>query len=258
MLKKNQVDGHANRCRRCDSVSCVDCGVSFFGDDYRKHTSCMTEAERYEGKLFKASKKRNPQEEWMDIVTVCVSTAPDSLKSYLRTMSSLDNIPRKEKQFRNFTSNSLNLRGRNEAIVGQIWSLLKSERERRQAAKEGMQQEQKQKKEEEEKKKQMQEDESKKIKSLTNSDDEKVEISPKKETNQKNAIDPKKLKKAMKKALKKAPNRSMKIKELRKVLGDQLGLPKSARKKLKALLLEAPKTSKKNNIKVDGKIITLV
>lgn len=31
MLKKAQVDNHANRCRRCQSVSCVDCSVSFFG-----------------------------------------------------------------------------------------------------------------------------------------------------------------------------------------------------------------------------------
>ena len=34
MLKKSQVDGHANRCRRCDSVSCVDCSVSFWGGTY--------------------------------------------------------------------------------------------------------------------------------------------------------------------------------------------------------------------------------
>jgi len=33
MLKKNQVDAHAARCRRCDSVSCVDCSVSFFGGE---------------------------------------------------------------------------------------------------------------------------------------------------------------------------------------------------------------------------------
>jgi hypothetical protein len=34
MLKKSQVDGHAARCRRCASVSCVDCSVSFFGGLY--------------------------------------------------------------------------------------------------------------------------------------------------------------------------------------------------------------------------------
>ena len=34
MLKKAQVDAHAGRCRRCDSVSCVDCNVSFWGGKY--------------------------------------------------------------------------------------------------------------------------------------------------------------------------------------------------------------------------------
>ena len=31
VLKKNQVDNHARRCRGCDAVSCVDCLVSFYG-----------------------------------------------------------------------------------------------------------------------------------------------------------------------------------------------------------------------------------
>lgn len=31
MLKKQQVDSHAARCRRCDSVCCLDCNVSFYG-----------------------------------------------------------------------------------------------------------------------------------------------------------------------------------------------------------------------------------
>lgn len=31
VLKKNQVDAHAARCRSCASVSCADCAVSFYG-----------------------------------------------------------------------------------------------------------------------------------------------------------------------------------------------------------------------------------
>jgi len=38
------------------SVSCVDCGVAFFGNDYAGHTSCVTEKEKYEGKLYKGKK----------------------------------------------------------------------------------------------------------------------------------------------------------------------------------------------------------
>ena len=42
-LKKNQVDAHVYRCRRgCDSVSCVDCSISFYGGtfDHRGAVLC--------------------------------------------------------------------------------------------------------------------------------------------------------------------------------------------------------------------------
>jgi len=47
MLKKSQVDGHANRCRRCDSVSCVDCSVSFFGGECFRRRSLMVLVESF-------------------------------------------------------------------------------------------------------------------------------------------------------------------------------------------------------------------
>ena len=85
----------------------------------------MTEAERYEGAAAKPKKtKRNPQQEWMDIVETCTSSAPAHLRHYMQTMSSLDNIPRQEKKFVNFASNSLGLRGSNKKVVDEIWSHL--------------------------------------------------------------------------------------------------------------------------------------
>eukprot|EP00979_Chaetoceros_neogracilis_P016718 scaffold9194_cov188-Chaetoceros_neogracile.AAC.1 len=73
-LKKSKVDAHAMRCR-CESVSCVDCSVSFWGDDYKQHTSCISEAERYEKTVYKGPKKNEtkgrkltPQESWMEII----------------------------------------------------------------------------------------------------------------------------------------------------------------------------------------------
>jgi hypothetical protein len=173
-------------------------------------------------------------------------------------MSSLDNIPRKEKQFRNFTSNSLGLRGANEKIVGEIWNVLKAEREKRQALK------QEQMEKAKEKKKQLEEFQKVETKEVSDdddsdSDDEQKE-EPKKEitTKGKSDIDPKQVKKVMKKALKKAPGNSMKIKELRKLIGNKLGVPKSEKKRLKDLLMKAPSIFKKDKIKVDGKIITLI
>jgi hypothetical protein len=50
VLKKNQVDSHARRCRACASVSCVDCLVSFYGgtsisdEDIKKQASDDTQS----------------------------------------------------------------------------------------------------------------------------------------------------------------------------------------------------------------------
>jgi membrane protein involved in colicin uptake len=207
----------------------------------------MTEAERYEGALHKPkNKKRNPQQEWMDIVLCSVDTAPAHLKSSLRQMSSLDNIPRKEKQFRNFTSNSLNLRGNQAAIVGEIWNLLKIERDKRLTQKE-LERKEEQAKKEQETQKQLKEEENKKAL------DEAKEVSP---SSTEQSIDTKKVKKIMKKALKKAPKKSMKLKTLRKKVEDELNLSKKAKKLLKAYLLSTD-CKEKSKIVVNGKIISL-
>jgi len=82
MLKKAKVDAHAMRCG-CDSVSCIDCSVSFWGDDYRLHTSCITEAERYEKTIYKGPRKNDTkgrkltvQEIWMEVINESMNTYP--------------------------------------------------------------------------------------------------------------------------------------------------------------------------------------
>jgi hypothetical protein len=97
----------------------------------------MTEAERYEkkGPSAKIVGKVTPQQHWMNAIASAVDSAPAHLRNYVQTMSQLDNVPRKEKQFRNFTANSLNLRGnQRDAIVSDIWNLLQAEREKRKPA----------------------------------------------------------------------------------------------------------------------------
>ncbi len=187
----------------------------------------------------------------------CVETAPGHLKSHMRIMAGLDNIPRKEKQFRNFTSNSLNLRGKNESIVGEIWNLLKLEREKRQSEKEQQQQQQQQKDKLENEK----QENTVEISEGTPESNERPKIEDSKSTSTSSnveEIDPTKVQKAMKKVLKKAPNRSMKLKELRNLLGEKLGLSKGAMKALKKLLETAPESTNKTKVKVDGKMITLI
>ncbi|KAJ1733592.1 hypothetical protein LPJ61_001484 [Coemansia biformis] len=52
-LKKAKLDPHAQRCRNA-SFSCIDCNVDFAGTTYRQHTSCISETEKYQGKMKKA------------------------------------------------------------------------------------------------------------------------------------------------------------------------------------------------------------
>ncbi|CAX40538.1 conserved hypothetical protein [Candida dubliniensis CD36] len=54
---KKKLDQHAQRCRGA-YFTCIDCSTTFQGTDYRKHTSCISEAEKYEKGLYKKKTKQ--------------------------------------------------------------------------------------------------------------------------------------------------------------------------------------------------------
>ncbi|KAI8590420.1 LYAR-type C2HC zinc finger-domain-containing protein [Geranomyces variabilis] len=55
-LKKPKLEQHTYRCQYAQ-FSCIDCSTTFQGTDYRAHTSCISEAEKYQGALYKGPKK---------------------------------------------------------------------------------------------------------------------------------------------------------------------------------------------------------
>ncbi|ROW11598.1 hypothetical protein VMCG_01354 [Cytospora schulzeri] len=57
VLTKKKLDPHRNRCRGA-TFTCIDCMVHFYGTDYRSHTSCMTEEQKYQGALYKNKKAK--------------------------------------------------------------------------------------------------------------------------------------------------------------------------------------------------------
>ncbi|POM81618.1 Hypothetical protein PHPALM_389 [Phytophthora palmivora] len=127
-LKKNKVDAHAGRCRNCWAVSCVDCSVVFEGNDYAAHTSCISEAEKYEKSLFqgdknksKAGKKQTPQERWMDVVQSATCAEDRKVQDVLTRIAGYDNVPRKKNKFVNFVTNSLALR--DTTLVEKAWTI---------------------------------------------------------------------------------------------------------------------------------------
>ena len=56
-FRLTQVDKHKLKCRGCWVLTCVDCSKDFNGDEFRAHTSCISEAEKYQGKLYVAKAK---------------------------------------------------------------------------------------------------------------------------------------------------------------------------------------------------------
>merc|ERR1712014_143230 len=115
-VKKTQVEKHyTTQCRQCSVLSCLDCGVDFPGDAYLNHTSCITEAEKYQGHLYQAKDKENKgeqkQKQWLQNVHgLSGNTGVDpKLKALLKRLTAYSNIPRKRKKFDNFCKNSINV-----------------------------------------------------------------------------------------------------------------------------------------------------
>ncbi len=128
-FKKPAVRKHLqNRCRGCAMV-CVDCNMVFYGDDWEKHTSCISEEKKYQGSLYnekeKPKKGQAKQDSWTEgvnkAVELCVG-ANSNLKYYVEKLASYDNVPRKQKPFVNFLKNSFRLH--DGSTAERIWEVL--------------------------------------------------------------------------------------------------------------------------------------
>lgn len=121
-LKKNQVEKHCFKCRGCESVTCIDCSVTFYGDDYKTHLVCISESEKYEKSLYKGKQKQSPQDIWMESIQEAIasqSKAPKSIQQYLAQLGDFGNIPRNRNKFNNFLKNSLKLHST--TIADELW-----------------------------------------------------------------------------------------------------------------------------------------
>ncbi|KAI4602758.1 hypothetical protein KJ359_007976 [Pestalotiopsis sp. 9143b] len=61
VLTKKKLDPHRNRCRGA-TFTCIDCMTYFPGAEYRSHTSCMTEEQKYQGALYRPKKQKFGQQ----------------------------------------------------------------------------------------------------------------------------------------------------------------------------------------------------
>jgi cell growth-regulating nucleolar protein len=233
-------------------------------DDYRTHTSCVTEAERYEKSLYKGQKNSNkkriklsPQQSWIQLVQKSAETAPNKVQHILRKILDLgDNCPRKEKQFRNFVSNSLSLRN-GEDVITEVWNYLQKCRTQEPGMKNTVSGE-------------IEEDEKGADVDVVQPKGNERSIEDKKQGKIQEGVDatpgplhdkeiePSKVIKAMKKALKKSPGQKMKLKELRKQIKNQLEFDKHTKGQLKKLIESQLTANNISRVRLEGKIVLLL
>nr|XP_039254451.1 cell growth-regulating nucleolar protein-like [Styela clava] len=125
-LKKNKVEKHVYTCRGCEYLTCIDCSCDFYGDDYKNHTSCITEDQKYsaKGTEFKPNKGDVKQQKWLDNIDSILSDSNSNLsskaKQLIENLKNYDNIPRKRPKFLNFLKNSLRMY--DSKLGEEIWS----------------------------------------------------------------------------------------------------------------------------------------
>ena len=213
----------------------------------------------------------------MDLIIESVGKAPANLKDYMQTMSQLDNVPRKEKQFRNFTANSLNLRGKSgETTVTEIWKFLSNLREEQKlqnlAAQKKGKEDMKASKASNSKVPSTEEDGSDSQGENNNAPPESTSktkepvVTSQTQSNSKlpndqqsKKFDKKAVVKAMKKTLKKQKEKGMALKTLQKAIQKELNADKSEKKAIKTIIKEQCKDKDKSNARfeMEGKMVRL-
>lgn len=135
-LKKKDVEKHCNtRCRGPPYLTCVDC-LKDFCEEYVKHTTCVTEDDRYSAMGLKGlqTKQKSKQQQWVETVQDCLSRAIDdgvpgmtpSLRSLMLYLQDQAVLPDKGKAFINFIKNAR----RSEPLqnIEFVWNILEKAR----------------------------------------------------------------------------------------------------------------------------------
>lgn len=108
-------------------LTCVDCLKDFRGDEFKEHTKCISEEEKYSAKGFVAKPNKNKgalkQESWTETLQN-LSNKPGldpQIKSIVQKLAAQTNVPRKKPKFINFIKNSLRISFDN---ANKVWDVI--------------------------------------------------------------------------------------------------------------------------------------
>lgn len=128
-VKKPKLAKHLLSCRS-QYVSCIDCSMRFNWDDWEGHTSCISEAQKYQGNLFQEKQSQNKgkvkQDAWIEKVEELIedpnTKISPQIKGLLKNLLGFSNIPRKQRPFGNFVKNSLRIWNDNQ--INEMWDVI--------------------------------------------------------------------------------------------------------------------------------------
>lgn len=124
-LKKNKVFNHTAFCKYYEYVTCIDCNNDFWGSEFKMHTRCITEDEKYGGTGYqkKMTKGDVKQQEWLKKIQDASMNGglSNKAKELLESLLDYDNIPRKQAKFKNFLKNSLRIYNAN--LADEVWKV---------------------------------------------------------------------------------------------------------------------------------------
>ncbi|KAI9744080.1 MAG: hypothetical protein M1818_002232 [Claussenomyces sp. TS43310] len=92
VLTKKKLDSHRNQCRDA-SFTCLDCMVHFWGTEYRAHTSCISEAQKYQGALYRPEKEKKGKGETSQAIVPRKAYVEDVPEDYTDDIAIVDSLP---------------------------------------------------------------------------------------------------------------------------------------------------------------------
>ncbi|CAK0841703.1 unnamed protein product [Prorocentrum cordatum] len=130
-VKKPKLARHLQVCGS-GYVSCIDCSKVFAWNEWESHTSCVSEAQKYQGKLYEAKednkKGQVKQDAWIDNIEKKIADPASGIspqtKGLLQKLLGFNNIPRKQKPFGNFVKNSVKIW--DEKKISEMWEVINS------------------------------------------------------------------------------------------------------------------------------------
>ncbi|RKF60880.1 putative zinc finger c2h2 lyar-type protein [Erysiphe neolycopersici] len=79
VLLKKKLDAHRRQCANA-SYTCLDCMTTFENYEYRSHTSCISEQQKYQGALYRPGKQKSDKQKGLNPTTSTIQNSQKTMQ----------------------------------------------------------------------------------------------------------------------------------------------------------------------------------